>query len=290
MVATERARSYAPSTGAFPSGRSPAWLAPDYVAALRDHLGESSRLWGGPHPTCHVEPGYWQMLSNLRAIDYNVVGVHGEEGSLIGRALEEIESARVPALVMVAGPALARVGELIDAGWTCFTASPLMALELPAPGSGRGEPEDAAVRRIATRELAELRGVVTETFELAERLGPICVPDEVALPPGRARHPGSRVRYDAFGLFLEDGLVSAVLTASVGTSACLWAMATPPGRQRQGYGRRLLLAVTARLAEAGSERAVLLSSAAGRRLYGSLGFVVHDHWQVWTKKRWLPAR
>lgn len=285
--------------------------SPDPLAPLREQLGESTRLWGGPDPLHGVEPGYWHTISKVRAPDYNVIGVHAADRSLVSRAVDDADAAGVPALVMVAGPALGEAGALVEAGWTCVAADPFMAVEVAGmagpsgalagdrspsgPSGPSGEvasgrfPSEAAtpepaVRRLGPESLEALRSLVTETFELPPVFGEIGVPDEVVLPPDAARHAGSQARYDAWGLLDGDDLRSAVLSATVDTSACLWSMATASAYQRQGYGRRLLAGTAGRLAEQGAERLLLLASSAGEPLYRSLGFVVQDFWQVWTKR------
>lgn len=254
------------------------------MAPLRERFATSSRLWGGPAARHVVEPGYWHTLSGLASIDYNVAGVHAPDDDVSERAAAAIEQARVPGLVMVAGPALGGVTPLIERGWSPISAVPFMAAMLGDHAAP--ETADPAVRRLGPQHAQALRSLVAETFAISEESASVAVPDEALQPPAEAHHHAGAARYDAFGLVSAGELISGVLASRVDETTCLWAMATVRWAQRQGYGRRLLHYVLAEARRAGATRALLLASAAGRRLYDAVGFEVLEHWQVWSKRRW----
>lgn len=269
-----------------PEDRSaPETQGADALAPLRERFATSTRLWGGPAARHVVEPGYWHTLSGLASIDYNVAGVHDPDEAACARAAAAIEQERVPGLVMAAGPALGGVAALIEAGWSPIFAVPFMAAALDEHAAA--DAADPAVRRLGAGHARSLRALVAETFSTSEESARVAVPDEALRPADEARHHASPARYDAFGLVLEGELVSAVLASSVGETICLWAMATAPRAQRQGHGQRVLASVLAEARRVGATRALLLASAAGRRLYAAAGFEVLEHWQVWSKPRWV---
>ncbi len=86
---------------------------------------------------------------------------------------------------------------------------------------------------------------------------------------------------------IKGELVSGVLTSRVERTTCLWAMVTAPWAQRRGHGQRLLESVLAHARLGGATQVLLLASEAGWRLYAAAGFEVLEHWQVWSKRRWV---
>jgi GNAT superfamily N-acetyltransferase len=84
--------------------------------------------------------------------------------------------------------------------------------------------------------------------------------------------PASVHTYGARG---RDGTIGAVAIAYDHgcEDTAVWFVATRPGAQRQGLGRQVLAALLHGAKERGNRTASLQSSAAGRRLYASLGFV-----------------
>ncbi len=257
----------------------------DALALVRERFAASTRLWGGAAARHVVEPGYWHTLSGLASIDYNVAGVYCPGEASSERAAAVIERERIPGLVMVAGPALGGVAPLLERGWSPISAVPFMAAALDDRAAA--VQADPAVRRLVVDDGRALRALVAKTFATSEESALVAVPDEALYPPEDAHHDASPARYDAFGLVIKGELVSGVLTSSVERTTCLWAMVTAPWAQRRGHGQRLLESVLAHARLGGATQVLLLASEAGWRLYAAAGFEVLEHWQVWSKRRWV---
>ena len=92
------------------------------------------------------------------------------------------------------------------------------------------------------------------------------------LAPAIAAFPDSVHNY---GALADDGRVGAVAMAfdHGHEDTAVWFVATRPDAQRQGLGRRVMRALLAEARTRGNRTASLQSSAAGRHLYESLGFV-----------------
>jgi GNAT superfamily N-acetyltransferase len=88
------------------------------------------------------------------------------------------------------------------------------------------------------------------------------------------------------GLQGNDDLSSVSVTIN-GDTAGIWSMATPPHHQGRGLGRGLLLQVIEGLRKRGVKRFFLFASAAGLKLYESLGFQTISECTVWVRS---PAK
>jgi ribosomal protein S18 acetylase RimI-like enzyme len=77
-----------------------------------------------------------------------------------------------------------------------------------------------------------------------------------------------------YGARAPDGTIGAVAMAfdHGHEDTAVWFVATRPGAQRQGLARRVLTGLLREARQRGNRTASLQSSAAGRRLYASLGF------------------
>jgi GNAT superfamily N-acetyltransferase len=81
----------------------------------------------------------------------------------------------------------------------------------------------------------------------------------------------------------REGVPMSTVTAThFGATTGIWWMATPPEYQRQGVGRSLLAQVMEKCRHRGAKRIFLGTSAAGMRLYESLGFETIGAWSVWS--------
>jgi ribosomal protein S18 acetylase RimI-like enzyme len=69
--------------------------------------------------------------------------------------------------------------------------------------------------------------------------------------------------------------------------AVVWSMATRPDCQGHGYGRTLLESALGQLFERGATGSLLQSSLVGQRLYGGIGYSTIEHWQLWSRPRWV---
>ncbi len=251
--------------------------------AWRSDLGSGAALWSssGHH---QVTEGRWVALSGARSVEYNVVCCHGDEGpEAVADSLGLITEAGVPSLLMLAGPALGDAQPLVDAGWVIVGTTPfLVNPSLAGTADPAVRPIDPGPPAGSTVGLmAGMRDVVTDAFALDPLLGDVVIPDD----PG-AVIEGARI----WGLWEDGDLRSCVLVAPVRGSVVIWWMATPPDRQRRGYGRRLLSAVLGDAARRGHARSVLLASPAGLGLYRALGYELVEHWQIWSRRRWVLGR
>jgi predicted acetyltransferase len=64
-------------------------------------------------------------------------------------------------------------------------------------------------------------------------------------------------------------------------------MATLPGNQGHGYGRRLIQVALREQLEKGATGSLLHSSVAGENLYRNLGYEVIEYFQMWSRPRWV---
>lgn len=248
------------------------------LAALRNLLGASTVLWAGSRGLTQAER-WWTALSGAPSAEYNVALCHGAAaGEDIVAAIEGIEAQSVPAIVMLAGEALADAQTLVRAGWICVGATPFMAREI---SGGEG---DADVRRLSIEELPAARMVVEQAFSLAPGLSDVALPDCAASGP-----PCS-----VWGVFDEadgeESLSACAAFVRVEDAVVAWSVATLPSRRRRGHASLLMRAALAESAREGATTALVYASAAGAPLYSALGFDVLEQWQLWSRPRWVLGR
>ena len=105
-------------------------------------------------------------LSLTGYVDYNLALLHGPGAvAATPRVLAAIETARVPAMVMLTGPGLAAADVLRDAGWVCTGAMPFMARSY---GPMFDDPD---VRLLGAGELADARALAAAAFGVPEEVG-----------------------------------------------------------------------------------------------------------------------
>ena len=251
---------------------SPTPIAFADVPAARTGYGEAAGVWGsaGVH---EVHDDWWLALSLTPYVDYNLALLHGD--SAVGAApgvVERVTAAGVPAVVMLAGAGLAAAPVLADAGWVCTGALPFMARDR---GPAEHHPD---VRELRPDELPEARRLAGRAFGVPEEVGAIIFADATL------ERAGARV----WGVFDEGQLRCCSVSQWVdGTWSAGWGLSTDPDHQRSGYGRRLLRASAARRLESGPPTALLMATPAGRHLYEQEGYVTLEHWQLWSKPRWV---
>jgi GNAT superfamily N-acetyltransferase len=224
------------------------------------------------------EPGLSMTFSGEKAVNYNVVVCHAPGSPVVERALAAVVDTGLPALIMLAGPALGAARVLADAHWVPVEAGPFMALALSPADL------DPSVRRLGVDGSTELRSMVEKTYGLSPSIARLAFPDSAA-----SDAPDADTAFAVWGLYEGDTMVSGVVTSAVDDTVCIWFMATPPELQRRGYGRRLLSGVLAQCARQGTKTCLLISSPAGEALYLSMGFSVVEYWQVWSRPRWVLA-
>lgn len=240
------------------------------IPEARTAYGRSTAIWADPSRH-HVERDWWIALSLTPYIDYNLALVHG--GSEVARhVLDEVTGAAVPALIMLAGSGLAAGDLLTEAGWVCTGALPFMGKD-----HGPAE-EDPQVRLLVQRDLVEARRLAAAAFGVPEEVGAIVYAEEALV------RPGARM----WGLFEGDALRCCSVSQYVGDRFSVgWALSTAPEHQRSGYGRRLMRASAARRLAEGPPIALLMATDEGRHLYEQEGYVTLEHWQIWSRPRWM---
>ncbi len=261
----------------------------EWLDRWRDELGASAALWagGGRHA---IEADRWLAFSRAKSVDYNLVVCHGPGPDVVRRSLDDVGAEGVPVVIMLAGRALASAQPLVDAGWVCIGAQPLMLLTDPTGSADSVSADsvstdavstDTAVDRITgPADLAEARLVVAEVFDISPAMAAVAVPDRVT--------DGADL---SAWVLREQGRMAAV-TAAVrrGEGLAIWSMATPPDLRRRGYGRRLLRSVLAQAETEGVDHSLLYSSPEAEPLYRSLGYRVLERWQLWSRPRWVLGR
>ncbi len=245
-------------------------LVADEVAVLRSRYGASAAFWATAG--VHVGGGEWTAVSGMPYVDYNQALYHGPcpRGKIEGFA-EKIAAARLPGLTMVTSEALASVGALAGRGWTCVGAPPFMVLELD------NYPVDPAVAPLDKAGLVEARSLVTQAFHYPA--------DEavVGLPDSTIDSEGSTV----WGLRTGGLMTSCVVTALVEDTVAVWFMATRPGLDHRGHGRRLLRTALRRCWDEGARQSVLVALSGASSFYRELGYQELEEWQVWSRPRWV---
>jgi GNAT superfamily N-acetyltransferase len=246
-------------------------------ARLRSLHGASTALWAGDG--VRVEDGRWVAFSGAPAVDYNVALCHGGGGGAVRATLEEVAALGVPALIMLGAQALGDVQPLVDAGWVCVGAVPFMAL--PLEGGEAPQRPDPQPRRLQPAELASAQALAEAVFGLSPQLAAISLPPTAFTTPGRS----------IWGLHTSEGeLTSCLAAVLVEDALIIWSMATAPSHRRQGQGTHLLQAVLGDAAQSGAKTALLQSSPEGEPFYRAIGYRDLEHWQLWSRPRWVLAR
>lgn len=243
---------------------------PVALETARLAYGRGTAVWA--HLEHEVNATWWVALSGTRHTDVNQVLLCGEDArEALPGVLERVEATGKPSLLMLAGAGLSAAQDLADDSWVCVGALPFMYREA-RPGS-----EDARVRALTGDDLPAARQILSATFS---------TPPDAA---GALYSPGLVERGDAraWGLF-DPELVSVAITAEVGEGLYVgWALATPPTRQRRGYGSSLLRHIDEWYFRHGAMASLHLASSAGARMYAEREHLTLEHWQVWSRPRWL---
>ncbi len=242
------------------------------LPGARTAYGRGTAVWA-THGLHQVEHDWWIALSRTPYVDYNLALLHGDGAvDAAPHVLEVVTAARVPAVVMLAGHGLHAAEVLRDTGWVCTDALPFM-------GKGRGPTDDdPGCRLLGPDDLAQARHLVAQAFGVPDEVGAVVYADDAL----------TRDDVRLWGLF--DGHELRCCSASQyvdGTYSVGWALATDPAVQRAGFARRLLRASGARRQVDGIPVALLMATPAGRRLYEQEGYVTLEHWQIWSRPRWV---
>jgi GNAT superfamily N-acetyltransferase len=242
------------------------------LSLARTGYGLGTAIWAGTN-LHQVEDDWWIALSMTSYVDYNLALIHGQRGAeMAPTVLDEVVRAKVPSLVMLAGDGLGAADVLREAGWVCVGARPFMGKDF-----GPAE-DDPQVRLLEPHELADARRLTAAAFGVPDEVGAIVFAEDAL----------GREDCRLWGLFEDGTMLCCLADRYVDSTYCVcWSLATAPENQRSGYGRRLLRASSAhRLAE-GVPLALLMATDAGRHLYEQEGYVALEHWQMWSRARWV---
>jgi GNAT superfamily N-acetyltransferase len=242
---------------------------------LRQTLGAAAGLWASP---LHHQVGesWWLACSGELNVNYNVAfSQSADPAVLTDRCIQPILDLGRPAIVMLAGPGLGTAQKLVEMGWVDVGALPLMVLTTPAgPGV-----DGSGVRALSAEDLPAARELLSDTYGLDNGSARAAVPDRALTDAGLA----------AWGLFDGEQLQSCFTGSVTDGLLVVWSMATRTNRQGRGYGRRLLRVVLDEQLGGDVTGSLLQSSVAGQRLYDSLGYDEVEHWQLWSRPRWVMA-
>lgn len=242
---------------------------------LRRTLGAAGRLWASPahHEVCDE---WWLACSGQRNVNYNVAFSQSSSPSvLVEHCLQPLLDLGLPAIIMLAGAGLATAQTLSEAGWVTVGALPLMTLTTRS-GSGGDESD---IRRLSADDLPAARELLSDTYGLDDGSAMAAVPDALVGDDGQG----------AWGVFDGQQLASCFTGIVENGLFVVWSMATRRDCQGRGYGRRLLHSVLGHQLERGVDGSLLQSSVVGQRLYLGLGYEVVEHWQLWSRPRWVMA-
>lgn len=243
-------------------------MGPDDVARWRKQMGLGIEGWStGPDMVYDVRPNSWLLLSGAPSPDVNMALVYDDDPEVLADAVGAIERLGCPALVLLTGHGLKRVGDL-PAAWAAVGVMPMMKIELArAPLA-----EDPRVRRAGPEDVEAVAGLLAESYGLSREIAGICT--EVLRKPS-----GSMTIW-----LLEDHgeAVSTVTACRVDDVVSLWCMGTPERFGRRGFGRALLAAVLDASLTDGAKTGLLGATPAGLPLYEATGWQHVEDWQCFT--------
>lgn len=242
---------------------------------VRRTLGAAGRLWAAPEHH-QVADDWWIACSGQLNVNYNLAFSQSSDPRILREhCLQPVLDIGRPAIIMLTGAGLATAQTLADAGWVTVGALPLMTLTALR---GRGA-DRSGIRRLSADDLPAARELLSDTYGLDDGSAVAAVPDRLA------EHDD----LGAWGLFDGQQLTSCFTGVVEDGLFVVWSMATRRDRQGQGCGHRLLHTVLSGQFERGVDGSLLQSSVAGWKLYLGLGYGVTEHWQLWSRPRWVMA-
>jgi GNAT superfamily N-acetyltransferase len=242
------------------------------IPGARTAYGRGTAVWSSSGHL-EVEVDWWLAFSLTPYVDYNLALLHGDTAVHVApHVLDAVAEAGVPAVVMLAGAGLGAAEVLSAAGWACTGSLPFMCRD-DGPAA-----DDPCVRPLGPQDLADARHLAGSAFAVPDGVGAIVYAEDAL---GRE---GARL----WGLFEEGTLRCCCANQYVGDRYSVgWGLSTAPADQRSGYGRRLMRASAARRLAEGPPIALLMATPTGRRLYEQEGYVTLEHWQIWSRPRWV---
>jgi GNAT superfamily N-acetyltransferase len=245
-------------------------------------LGGAARAWAAPE---HHEVGddWWIACSGQSNVNYNVAFCESSDPTLLTeRCLKPVLDVGRPAIIMLAGGGLAAAHALVESGWVIVGALPLMvssSVPTDAPHDPLEHPGEVVALESAQLPLA--RALLADTYGLDAGSAAVALPDRAANPGGDG--------VTAWGLFDGQELAACFTGVVEDGMFVVWSMATRREHQGHGYGHHLLHTALDRQLEHGVTESLLQSSNAGERLYRGLGYSTVEHWQLWSRPRWVMA-
>jgi GNAT superfamily N-acetyltransferase len=236
------------------------------VVLRRSQMGRSVRSFfvAGPRPSNDQGDGYWIVLSGAPSPDANMALVDSTDPAVLATALDYVEAAAVPAILMLAGEA--RSQGMRD-GWQHVGSMPFMELALDSAHLIR----DARVRQAGAKDFETVSGLLADAYGMEREIADVmAVLVRVDLD-------------DAWIWLLEDGgdAVSTVVTSRIDDTVCVWGMATPERFGRRGFGRALLGEVLGRARDDGAAIGLLGATPAGKPLYEATGWSTIEEWELY---------
>jgi hypothetical protein len=242
---------------------------------LRRTLGGAGRLWAAPEHHA-VTDDWWIACSGQLNVNYNLAFSQSSDPTvLVEHCLQPVLDIGRPAIIMLSGAGLGTAHTLADAGWVTVGALPLMALT----GFTGGDADRSGIRRLSAEDLPAARDLLSDIYGLDDRSAVAAVPDRLADDDDMG----------AWGLFDGRQLASCFTGIVEDGLFVVWSMATRRDGQGQGHGHRLLHAILSGQFERGIDGSMLQSSVVGQKLYRGLGYGVVEHWQLWSRPRWIMA-
>lgn len=246
------------------------------LSERRSLLGASAVLWAGATGV-KVGPDRWIALSGGPTVEYNAALVHGD-GDAVDATVDEVLAAGAPAVVMLAGPALAEADRLEARRWIRIGAMALMELSLDDyAGVGPSPP----ARQLGSDDYDSVKRLIGDVFGVGPRLAGVAISGAT----------GGLAGHSLWGAFDSAGtLVSCLAAVRLGDTVAIWSMATIGWARRRGYGAAALDAALSQATTDGAASSLLSSSPAGEPLYRALGYRELERWQQWSRPRWVLAR
>jgi len=241
---------------------------------LRQTLGSAARLWASPRTTRSARVGGGLQRRAQRQLQRGLQSV-GRPAVLTDRCLQPILDLGRPAIIMLAGPGLGTAQKLVEIGWVDVGALPLMELNSPTgPGADK-----SGVRALSLEDLPAARELLSDTYGLDRGSAVAAVPDRVltratwgpgACSTGTSSNRVSPVRWQTGSSWCGPWPPGPTARAGLRPSP---PRGGPGPTGRSGGGQWLTAAVL----------------GSGQRLYSALGYSELEHWQLWSRPRWVMA-
>jgi GNAT superfamily N-acetyltransferase len=246
------------------------------LASLSRHINEAIALFLGSAADyeAHLTAEGFLVLTGEPAADVNMAGIWGG-GEAKERMREfgaRVAQRNLPVLLLTTVEQSEQIGDTAaDFGFSHVGSVPLMIYEPTANLPGRS---DYAVERVASEaDRQQWLDTIAAAF---------------ALPPAVARGVWGPGLLDTPGLTLflartNGQAVSGVACTRRGTTVGIWAMGTPPERQRQGAGAAALSHAINHHRASGARLFYLMATEQGEPLYRKLGFQTVADLPVWVR-------